>query len=300
MKQLFIIDGYFFLYRAWHAYASMNRSDGPSHNMVYGFWRMIIHLLALKPDQMVIVRDSIGKVSREDILPTYKANRASMPDDFRQQISLCKSLCTQLGIPSKEQTGYEADDIIYTLAKNYPSTQITQGDTWRYIIYSADKDLKQILEFDHVLIRDPIKEDEWNKASFQRSFWFDPYQIIDYLSLVWDSSDNIPGARGIWPKWATELIKTYGSIEWIYDNLDMLSEKTREIMLSCRSDIEKAHVLISLIEVPEIHIDLTSTFKPDFLKRKTIFVEQYNFQSFWKILDDLKKQRYFSPSWWLF
>jgi DNA polymerase-1 len=118
MKQLFIIDGHFFLYRARHAYPPMSNRDGLSSNMIYGFWRMIIHLLALKPDNIIIVRDAPGRVHREDLLPSYKANRATMPDDFRQQTTLCKSLCVQLGIHSLEKSGYEADDIIYTLAKH--------------------------------------------------------------------------------------------------------------------------------------------------------------------------------------
>lgn len=299
MKQLFIIDGHFFLYRARHAYPPMSNRDGLSSNMIYGFWRMIIHLLALKPDNIIIVRDAPGKVHREDLLPQYKANRATMPDDFRQQVHICKLLCTQLGIYSEEKSGYEADDIIYTLAKHrHYNTSIDENRT--YVIYSADKDLKQILEFDNILIRDPIKEEERTKQYFQRSFWFDPLQIIDYLSLVWDSSDNIPWARGIGPKWASELIKTYGSIQWIYDNLNSVSDKLKEILLAYKEDVEKAYTLIKLLEVPDITIDLSKPFKPDILLRKTIFIQEYHFHSFEKILDDLKKQRYFSSDGGLF
>lgn len=296
MKKIYILDWSWFLYRAWHAYPSMI-SNNMQVNMIYGFYRMIIKLMMEKPDNLIIVRDAKGKTVRHDAYEPYKANRPSMPDDFGQQITLCKSMANELNIPNIECQWYEADDIIYTFCKG---TTHKAQDTM-YIVYTGDKDIKQILEYPDVLIRDPIKELERNKDKFIKEFGFEPQYIIDYLSLIGDASDNVPWARGIGPKWATDLICAYQTIENIYNNLNNLSEKTRTLLVDSKDNVLQAKRLITLLDIEHMCMDdIHKEFKPDIVARKEIFINKYRFNSFEKVLDELKKQRYFTPTGGLF
>ena len=119
MKKHYIIDWYFFLYRARHGYSGMRKEEGDSQNVIYWFFRMLLTILAEKPHQLIIARDSSEKVLREDLLESYKANRTSMPDDFRNQVKACKNICEELWFINIACSGYEADDIMYTLVKNW-------------------------------------------------------------------------------------------------------------------------------------------------------------------------------------
>ncbi len=295
MKQHYIIDGYFFLYRARHGYSSMRKEEGDSLNVIYWFFRMLLTILAEKPHQLIVARDSSGKIIREELLESYKANRATMPDDFRDQVRACKLICEELWFINIAVPGYEADDIMYTIVKNS-----TRDHQIQYTIYSADKDLKQVLQFDNIEIVDPIKEIRRTKSLFTTEFWFPPEQIVDYLSLIGDASDNVPWAKWIGPKWASDLICKRWTIENIYNNIDNLTEKQQSLLLESRENVEKAKKLILLYDVPDCIYDCWLEFKPDIVKRKEIFVSRYNFASFTKTLDELKKMWYFMQDGGLF
>lgn len=213
----------------------MSNRDGLATNMIFGFYRMLCNLLMQKPDNMIIARDAHGSVKREELLPSYKANRATMPDDFRNQVRLCKVIANEIGLKCIEVPWYEADDIIYSIAKSNKCT-----DDRMHFIYSADKDLKQILECENIVIRDPIKDEERTKTKFTKEWWFDPARIVDYLSLVWDASDNVPGARWIGPKWASDLVQKRWTIENMFDNLSLLTDKQRELLEASRDDVYRA------------------------------------------------------------
>lgn len=295
MKKIYILDGSGFLYRARHAYPPMYDSHWNPMHMLYGFFRMVIKLFMEKPDNLIVVWDARGKTVRHEMLESYKANRPDMPDGFGEQITLCKKITSELWICSYEKSWYEADDILYTLAK-----QGIAHDGDELIVYTADKDIKQILAYPNVRIFDPMKEIARTKDKFVKEFGFQPEHMVDYLSLIGDASDNVPWARGIWPKGASDLICKFGTIENIYDNLNELSEKTRQLLIDSKDNVLQAKKLIVLLDVPDLEIDLACVYKPNIPSRKNIFIDQYHFNSFEKILDELKKELYFTPSGGLF
>ncbi len=285
----------------------MRKEEGDSLNVIYWFFRMLLTILAEKPHQLIVARDSSGRVIREDLLESYKANRAAMPDDFRDQVRACKLICEELWFINIAVSGYEADDIMYTLVKNWEKSRKIEKN-WmndidnqiQYTIYSADKDLKQVLQFDSIEIVDPIKEIRRTKSLFTAEFWFPPEQIVDYLSLIGDASDNVPWAKWIGPKWASDLIRKRWTIENIYNNIDNLTEKQQSLLLESKDNVEKAKKLILLYDVPDCMYDCRLEFKPDIVKWKEIFVSRYNFASFTKTLDELKKMWYFMQDGGLF
>ncbi len=300
MKKIYVLDGSGFLYRAWHAFHMMPNAQGDDVNMVYGFFRMIIKLLMQKPDNLIIVWDAHGKTIRHEQYEAYKANRPPMPDGFWQQIRQCKELATRLWIMTLEQLGYEADDIIYTIAKSEGCNLHEKGGNDKIIVYTADKDIKQILEFPCVTIHDPMKDEERTKERFVREFGFQPPYMVDYLALIGDASDNLPGARGIGPKGASELVKQFGTIENIYNNLNDISERIRGLLIESKETVLRTRWLIALLDVPELQCDVCIDYKPDIPLYKEIFIQELNFRSFEKSLDELRKVSYFTPQGGLF
>ncbi len=149
---------------------------------------MLVKLLSEKPDNIVVARDPPSiSLLRSIQFPAYKAQRADMPDDFKNQVAHCKELCKTLKLCTLEHLGYEADDSIYTLAQKLgcaPDTQL--------VIYTGDKDIKQLLSCPNVTIQDPIKDIKRTHKYFVQEFGFQPEYIVDYLSLIGDTSDNIP------------------------------------------------------------------------------------------------------------
>ena len=146
---------------------------------------MLLKIFQEKPDYLVITRDSPVRTIRHEMYEDYKATRKKMEDDFKQQIPLTKQIVEELGIPALAAPGYEADDIIATFARKYQKNPDLKID-----IYSADKDLKQLLA-PNVFTIDPMREIHTDTAAFVKEFNFQPEHILDYLSLVGDSSDNI-------------------------------------------------------------------------------------------------------------
>ncbi|HMY81078.1 MAG TPA: 5'-3' exonuclease H3TH domain-containing protein [Candidatus Absconditabacterales bacterium] len=300
MPRIVVLDGMWYLFRAYHAYSlDIATTGGERVNMVFGFFRMIIALATKKPDYLMIARDPPGETLHRFVaFPQYKAQRTQMPEEFGIQVRMCKELCQRLGLISLEYPGYEADDVLYTMAK--VPTKVFGTDQISLVLYTGDKDVKQTLSYPNVTIVDPIKDITWTHRLFLSEFGFEPSSMVDYLSLIGDSSDNIPGARGIGPKGATELIKQRGTIEHIYDNLKSMSDRTRELLETSRDDVMRAKELISLYDIPELEVDLTNCFKPDIVLWKQIFVGEFHFRSYEKLLDELKKQWYFSSDGGLF
>lgn len=155
---------------------------------------MLLKIFQEKPDYLVITRDSPVRTIRHEMYEDYKATRKKMEDDFKQQIPLTKQIVEELGIPALAAPGYEADDIIATLARKYGNksdpANPNSGADLKIDIYSADKDLKQLLA-PNVFTIDPMREILTDTDAFVREFNFQPEHILDYLSLVGDSSDNI-------------------------------------------------------------------------------------------------------------
>lgn len=241
--QTYVIDGSGFLFRAYYGLPELTGNDGHNVNVLYGFTSMMIGLLMDKPDHFVIARDAGMETVRRQNFAEYKANRPSAPDDLKRQIGATQSLVEELGLPSYKVPGYEADDIIYTIARD----RAALGD--QVTIVSSDKDLKQLIS-DNICTLDTMKKLRTDPKSFREEFGFEPALMLDYLSLIGDTSDNIPGVTGIGPKTATKLIQEYRTVENIYDNLDTIGGATAEKLRTGHESAILSKRLITLLETP--------------------------------------------------
>jgi len=277
----YILDGSGYLYRAYHGMPAMINSEGKPMQMVYGFCKMMLALLREQPDYFVIVRDTPSKTIRHDADVTYKANRVKMPDDFGEQIQVIHHLMTQIWLPQVACPWYEADDVLYSFAKNCDSSI-------EYHIYTADKDIKQVLR-PWVVIQDPMKREMRDHVRFQSEFGFEPSSMVDYLTLIGDVSDNIPWVNGIGPKIAQQLISEYGTVEYLYHNLDQLNPKTREKLLKSASIIPHTKKMIQLYDVPNLECEMDHyRYNLDYDQMKQLFLTQVGFPSMVKLVDELK------------
>jgi len=284
--KLFIIDWSGFLYRAYYAFPQLADKDWHNINVVYGFFRMMIKIFNDNPDYLVICRDSPVKTIRHESYAEYKANRKKMDDDFKNQIPLTQVIVNQLGIPNLVVNWYEADDIIATLANNLKSNPDLIID-----IYSSDKDLKQLLG-NNVFCVDPMKWIRTDTKLFLQEFTFQPQYILDYLALTGDSADNIKWVTGIWPKKALDLIRKYQTIDNIYSHINEISWDIKDKLINSKEEAYHSRDLIRLHNIQDLKEKNILDFKLDldFDKYKKTLVNEYNFSSFDKQLDELKKR----------
>lgn len=218
-KEIYLIDGSAYLYRAFHAIRNLSNSRGLPTNAAFGVTKMLLKLYRERsPEYAVIFFDAKGPTFRHEIYDQYKATRPPMPADLVQQIPYIKKIVKALNIPTVEKAGYEADDLIGTYAR------IAEENGYRAIMVTGDKDFMQLVTKNSV-IWDPMKEKTIDSAYIEKEFHLSPGQIIDMLGLAGDTSDNIPGVPGVGPKTAVKLLVEYGSVQGIYDNLDALKSK---------------------------------------------------------------------------
>ncbi len=227
MKKLFILDAVNFLFRSYHAIAPMTNSTGESTHALYGFIRSLLKIIAdFSPDYVVAVFDGPeNKKSRTDLYKEYKSHRKAMPEDLFSQWQKALKFCELAGIPFLSVPGVEADDVIGTI------TQWASTHSLQCFICTSDKDLCQLVS-KHVFLIHAHKDNlliDTNKV--EELFGVTPSQIVDYLALIGDSSDNIPGVEGIGPKTAASLLQEYTTLEGILENLDQIPGK-RGILLS--------------------------------------------------------------------
>ena len=242
MKNFFLFDWFAFLYRAYYAFPEMINYQWQNMNAVYWFLRMLLKRLNKKPDYIVITRDAPQKTFRHDLAPDYKATRKKMDDDFISQIPVIQNIIKELWIISQIAPWFEADDVIASFVNQYKSSDLEM------YIYSADKDIKQLLD-DGVFIVDPVKDLPYQKKDFLAEFWFEPKFIVDYLSLLWDSADNIKWVTWIWEKKAQSLVQHYWTIENIYEHLNELENTESSILWSQKEEAFFSKKMIKLANV---------------------------------------------------
>ncbi|MGC8828897.1 MAG: 5'-3' exonuclease [Verrucomicrobiia bacterium] len=240
---LLIVDGNMYAHRAFYAIAPLSSPDGQPTNAVYGFIKMLQKLIErLKPTHLLVVWDGGLSQERKDSLPEYKTNRPPMPKSLESQIDLIFEYLKRARIPSFYKEGVEADDWIATVATKAAKAGIFT------VIASADKDFMQLVS-DKIGLVNPNDRSEkvWRREDVVEKTGVTPEQIVDWLSLVGDSVDNIPGVEGIGIKTASNLLHEYGSIEAIFENIHKLkSEKTRNSLLESKELIERNRDLIRL------------------------------------------------------
>lgn len=219
-NRLFIIDGSSFLYRAYYGLKPLHSHDGKPIQAVYGFCRMIKKLIDMfNPENCIIVWDSKGKTTRHTMYDQYKATRQAPPSDLFEQKELIIQFADMIGLKQLAQSGIEADDLIYSLMFDW-----TKNSDNSVIVVSSDKDMGQMLS-DQVQMYDSFKEEMITKTSFEEKMGFSVERIPFYFALLGDTSDNIPGVKGIGKQGATELVNQFSSLEDLYKNLDKVTSK---------------------------------------------------------------------------
>ncbi|HET7395586.1 MAG TPA: DNA polymerase I [Gammaproteobacteria bacterium] len=217
-KPLVLVDGSSYLYRAFFAMPPLTSPQGEPTGAVYGVANMLKRLLSdYQPDQVAVVFDARGKTFRDEIFEEYKANRPPMPDDLAAQTEPLLELVKAMGFPVLQVSGVEADDVIGTLAKRAAA----KGQA--VLISTGDKDIAQLVD-EHITLVNTMTGSTLDRAGVKEKFDVWPEQMIDYLALVGDTSDNIPGVHGIGPKTAAPLLAHFGTLEALYQRLDEIPQ----------------------------------------------------------------------------
>ena len=228
-KKLFLIDAYALIYRAYYAFIKNPRinSKGFDTSAIMGFLNSIFDILKREnPDYFSVVFDKGGSSDRIEIYEEYKANRDSTPEPILDSVPIIHEILTELGIKTLELSGYEADDIIGTVAKKAEKEGLLT-----YMV-TPDKDFAQLVT-DSTFLYKPARFGNgieiWGIDEVKNKFEVDnPLQVIDFLGMMGDSVDNIPGLPGVGEKTAKKFIKEYGSIENLYENLDDIKGKLKD------------------------------------------------------------------------
>lgn len=275
-KKFVIIDAMALAYKAYFAFISrpLTTSKGEPTSAVYGFLNQLIRILeSLRPEYIAVAFDSKEKTFRHERYEGYKSSREKMPEDMIPQIQRIKDLIEVLNIPVYILPRFEADDIIGTAVRRAEAAGIDS------VIITPDKDCSQLITDKTVVVKAGKAADELvtiNKESFINDFGFEPSFMIDYLALIGDSSDDIPGVAGIGPKSATPLIQQFGKVENIYENIDKVEKKgIKEKLLNCKELAFLSKELATIhLDVPlEFDFEKAKLEKPDFEKLRAMCVE---------------------------
>ncbi len=218
-KTIYLIDGSAYIYRAYHAIRGLSNSKGLPTNAVLGFTKMLLKLIEDRnPEYIGMFFDVKGPTFRHEMFDAYKANRPPMPDDLSIQIPYIKDITKGFNIPVVEMSGYEADDLIGTLARK------AEEAGFSVIMVTGDKDFMQLVT-DKSIIWDPMKVKTIDSNVIRDTYGLEPDQMVDVMGLSGDSADNIPGVPGIGSKTSLALIKTFGSVERLYEQVDTIKKK---------------------------------------------------------------------------
>ena len=252
-KTVYLIDGTAYIHRAYHAIRSLSNSKGFPTNAVFGFARMLIKLIQDKsPEYVAMFFDSKGPTFRHEIFSDYKANRPPMADDMAVQIPFIKDVTRGFNIPIYEMSGYEADDLIGTVAQK----AVTQG--FSVIMVTGDKDFVQLVT-DRITIWDPMKDETIDHETVVRKNGLEPGQMLDVLGLAGDSSDNIPGVPGVGPKTAITLLKSFSNMDTLYDRIhEVKALKQREKLLAYKDQALMSRELAKINTHAPIDIDIAA------------------------------------------
>ncbi|MCR5760763.1 MAG: DNA polymerase I [Sphaerochaetaceae bacterium] len=282
-KKLFVVDGYGQIFRAYYAFVTnpFRDKNGVNISAVYGFFNTIMSLIRqYKPDYFAVALDSKGKTFRHDMFPEYKANRDKTPEDLHAQIPVIKDVMDKIGMKHFEEVGMEADDIIATLSR------ITEAMDVDVVIVTADKDLLQLVD-GHVSALRPPKKGQTDymlckDAEVQEIFGVRPDQIVDYLTILGDTADNVPGIKGLGEKSAVSLLQKYDSLENVYEHLSEQTASVQKKLNEAKDHLKLSHDLIVLKD------DL---FDSSFFKMEDLETARINWQDAGKLFSTIGSPR---------
>lgn len=275
-KTLLVLDAYALIYRAYFAFINrpIKTSKGQNTSAIFGFTKSLLDALnRFNPTHIAVAFDVSGKTFRTELYPEYKANRQETPEDIRSAVPIIKEIIRAMNITILEKQGFEADDVVGTLAK------LAEPMGFDVLMMTPDKDYGQLLTEKVVMVKpsrsgadiETVTADQFCKGYGIKS----PMQFKDILALWGDSSDNIPGVPGIGEKTAAKLISEYGSIEEIYNNIDKLSKGQRDKLLEFKTQLEMARVLVEIkTDVPiDIDFEKLARTQPNAMELKRMLDE---------------------------
>ena len=237
---LVLVDGSSYLYRAYHAMPNLSNSAGEPTGTIYGVINMIRKLLKDYPtEHMVVVFDAKGKTFRDELYPEYKANRPPMPDDLRQQVEPILEIVRDMGLPLLQVEGVEADDVIGTLAREAAARQ------QEVVISTGDKDMAQLVD-SYISLINTMTDTKMDEEGVFTKFGVRPDQIIDYLALIGDTSDNVPGVPKVGPKTAAKWLAEFNHLDAIMENAESFKGKIGENLRSSLEQIPLSRELVTI------------------------------------------------------
>ncbi len=290
-RVLLLVDGNNLFHRAYHALPPLTDKTGENANAVFGFSNMILKAIGeVKPDYIACAFDTKAPTFRHVEFEAYKAQRVAPPPDLYPQLPKVKSVLDAFGIKYFEKAGYEADDLLASIATKV----LTGSERISIVILSGDRDLLQMVD-GSIKVQMP----GWNlqtttlfgSAEVREKYGLEPHQMVDYKSMTGDPSDNVPGVAGIGPKTASTLLQKYHTLEGIYKNLDEIAESTR---VKLQKDKEVALAAKKLVAL-DTDVDMRFTiydlrFKPDWEKVRVEY-EDLGFRSIVNKLPGASDQR---------
>ena len=275
IQHVFLIDGSGFIFRAFHGLPPMSRKDGTPVNAVFGFTKMLMKLVKdTDADHIAVIFDRARKTFRNDIYPDYKANRPPPPDELIPQFSLVQDATAALNIPAISKDGFEADDIIATLAQE----ACERGA--KVTIVSSDKDLMQLVN-EQITMFDAMKNRIIGIEQVIEKFGVRPEKVIEVQALAGDSSDNVPGVAGIGIKTAAQLLNEYGDLETLLDRATEIKQpKRRESLINHAKIARISKKLVTLRNDVPLDQELSDlAVKQPHIEKLHSFLEEQGFKS---------------------
>ncbi len=252
-----LVDGSSYLYRAYHAMPPLTNASGQATGAAYGVVNMLRKLLRdYNPQHIAVVFDAKGKTFRNDMYPEYKAHRPPMPDDLREQIEPIHAIVRAMGLPLLMVDGVEADDVIGTLAQQATEQGINT------VISTGDKDMAQLVN-EHITLINTMNNATTDIQAIRDKYGIAPNRIIDYLALMGDKVDNIPGVPSVGPKTATKLLQQYDSLEGVIAHADEVKGKLGEKLREAAPDLPLSYQLATIkLDVPLDYSPTTLNIQP--------------------------------------
>jgi len=277
-----MIDALAHIYRAYYSIRGLSAPDGTPTNAAFGFTAMLRKLLKTeKPDFIAVAFDLPEPTARHEQFLGYKAKRKPMPDDLKAQLPIIRDIVRAMNIPVVELPGYEADDVLGTLARRGAEAGLD------CFICTTDKDALQLLD-EHIVRYETKTGEAYTAEKLREEMNIEPRQIIDVMSLSGDTSDNIPGVEGVGPKIALQLIREYGTLENVLDNAEQIKQKKRRERLIGQAETARMSKQLVTIDtdVPvEVSLEDCRAQEPDLPALKDIF-RKLEFEQFLKKLDE--------------
>ena len=269
-EKLVLIDGHSILNRAFYGVPDLTNASGMHTNAIYGFLNILFKILDEEnPNYLVVAFDLKAPTFRHEIYKEYKGTRKPMPQELHMQVPVMKELLTAMGIKIMSKEGFEADDILGTLAKSAAAKGIEVS------LVSGDRDLLQISD-EHIKIRIPktkggkTEVEDYYPADVKATYGVSPLEFIDVKALQGDTADNIPGVPKIGAKTATDLISQYGSVENIYEHIDEITKKSvKETLMANRELADLSKVLATINIQADIDTDLKDAVVGEYFTKES-------------------------------